>query len=43
MAFLYVIFFELFAWLAGLLFIFYVVFYVITLIVDALSPAELKP
>lgn len=43
MAFLFVIFGSLFAWMAGLLLIFYLVFYVITLIVDALSPAELKP
>lgn len=43
MAFLFVTFGSLFAWISGLLLVFYLAFYVITLIVDALSPAELKP
>jgi hypothetical protein len=43
LAFLYVVFFQAFAWLAGIMLAFYIGFYVITLIVDALSPAELTP
>jgi len=43
LALLYVVFFEAFAWLAGILLAFYLGFYVITLIVDELSPAELRP
>lgn len=43
LAFLYVFFFQAFAWLAGIMLAFYLGFYVITLIVDALSPVEMKP
>ncbi len=39
----YAIFFEIFAWIAGLALAFWLAFYVITLIVDALSPEELTP
>jgi len=43
MAFLYVVFAELFAWIAALIFAGYLGFYVINLIVDALSPGLTRP
>lgn len=43
LAVLYVIFAEMFAWIAALILAFFTGFYIISLIVDALSPAELKP
>ena len=38
--FLYVIFSELLAWVAGMFFVFILIFYLITLIVEALTPGE---